>query len=91
MQQEAPIPVTPQVPRQPNTIQRLFLAFNTPLVSDVPTSEFISNIAQALHLSSPVPDTLKAVTVPVTVHVSRVLKTSLLLLHPLIHRCNHGL
>jgi len=56
-QQEAPILVTPQALRQPNTIQCLFLVFNTPLVSDVPVSEFISNITQALHLSSPMPNT----------------------------------
>jgi len=56
-QQEEREPATPQPEvTQPNTIQRLYLTFHTPLVSDVPTSEFISNIAQALHLSSPIPD-----------------------------------
>jgi len=42
---------------QLNAIQCLYLAFNTPLISDIPASEFISNIAQALHLSLPIPDT----------------------------------
>jgi len=56
-QQEEREPATPQPEvTQPNTIQRLYLAFHTPLVSDVPASEFISNIAQALHLSSLIPD-----------------------------------
>ena len=43
--------------RQSNTIQQLFLTFNTLLILDIPVSEFISNIAQALHLSSPMPTT----------------------------------
>ena len=56
-QQEEHEPATPQPEvTQPNTIQRLYLAFHTPLVSDVPVSEFISNITQALHLSSPIPN-----------------------------------
>jgi len=56
-QQEECEPATPQPEAtQPNTIQRLYLAFHTPLVLDVPASEFISNIAQALHLSSPIPN-----------------------------------
>jgi len=57
-QQEVPDLTTPvPQPIQPNAIQRLYLAFQTPLVSDIPASEFISNIAQALHLSLPIPNT----------------------------------
>jgi len=56
-QQDKREPATPQPEAtQPNTIQQLYLAFHTPLVSDIPASKFISNIAQALHLSSPIPD-----------------------------------
>jgi len=60
-QQEECEPAIPQ-PKvtQPNTIQCLYLAFHTPLMSDIPMSEFISNIAQALHLSSPIPNSSKS-------------------------------
>jgi len=57
-QQEELEPATPQAQvTRPNALQRILLAASTPLVSDVPVSEFISNIAQAYqNRSSPIPD-----------------------------------
>jgi len=56
-QQEERAPVTPQVQvTQPSTLQCILLAASTPLVSDIPMSEFISNITQAYHHSSPIPN-----------------------------------
>ena len=57
-QQEELEPATPQAQvTGPNALQCILLAASTPLVSDVPVSEFISNIAQAYqHHSSPIPN-----------------------------------